>query len=84
MAVTLDCAVGEWSNPVALVCSKCKVKWYCNRACRLGHPGKHCFAHNPMLPGTYDFLGLPHEIRDKVALIKHLHLFGIAVSSRFP
>lgn len=64
-------------------CPKCKMTWYCSQACQQAHlqkHRKHCTAHKPMPAGTYDFLRLPREIRNKVELITPPSAPGLLVN----
>ncbi|KAK6004638.1 hypothetical protein QM012_008500 [Aureobasidium pullulans] len=63
------CASGSCFKDGTMHCGKCKVTFYCSKACQKDHctkHKKHCSAHQPMPEGTFEFLKLNRDTRDKV------------------
>ncbi|KAG9698284.1 hypothetical protein KCU95_g13409, partial [Aureobasidium melanogenum] len=66
---TKRCASGCCFKDGTLHCAKCTVTFYCSKTCQKDHwtkHKKHCSAHKPMPEGTFEFLKLNRDIRDKV------------------
>lgn len=68
---TKRCASGSCFKDGTMHCGKCKVTFYCSKACQkddwIKHK-KHCPAHTPMPEGTFDFLKLNRDTREKVGI----------------
>jgi hypothetical protein len=66
---TVRCASGSCSKHGTLQCAKCKVTFYCSTTCQKDHwvkHKKHCTAHQPLPEGTFEFLKLNRDTRNKV------------------
>ncbi|KAI4723066.1 hypothetical protein E4T48_00710 [Aureobasidium sp. EXF-10727] len=63
------CASGSCFKDGTLHCAKCKVTFYCSKTCQKDHwtkHKKHCTPYKPMPKGTFDFLKLNRDTRDKI------------------
>ena len=72
---TVRCASGSCFKDGSLQCAKCRVTYYCSKTCQKNHwakHNKHCSAHKPFPKGTFEFLKLNREIRDKVSCVRSL------------
>ncbi|KAI4731862.1 hypothetical protein E4T49_00101 [Aureobasidium sp. EXF-10728] len=63
------CASGSCFRDGTLHCAKCKVTFYCSKTCQKDHwtkHKKHCTLYKPMPKGTFEFLKLNRDTRDKI------------------
>jgi hypothetical protein len=67
---TVRCASGSCFKDGTLHCAKCKVTFYCSKTCQKNHwvkHKKHCSAHMPLPEGSFEFLKLNRDTRNKVS-----------------
>jgi hypothetical protein len=65
----VHCASGSCSKDGTLQCAKCRVTFYCSKTCQKDHwtkHKKHCSAHKALPKGTFEFLKLNRDTRNKV------------------
>jgi hypothetical protein len=71
---TVRCASGSCSKDGTLQCAKCRVTFYCSKTCQKDHwvkHKKHCTAHQPLPEGTFEFLKLNRDTRNKVSCFRN-------------